>query len=129
MNDLILTSTEFTPFVFFQKSGVLLISGKVIPDSDIEFWDRISDWLSKYCQNPASKTLFRLKIDYLNTSSYKEILKILYRLEEIKDLGFFTSIEWEYVEGDQDMLEVGRDYEYLVQLPFEYIELSEVSCL
>jgi hypothetical protein len=85
--------------------------------------------LSKYCQNPASKTLFRLKIDYLNTSSYKEILKILYRLEEIKDFGFFTSIEWEYLEGDQDMLEVGRDYEYLVQLPFEYIELSEVSCL
>jgi hypothetical protein len=127
MKDLKLTSTESTPYVFFQNCGILEISGKVVPTSDIDFWTPISEWLNDYFENPAAKTLFRLKIDYLNTSSSNEILKMLYRLNDINDKGFNASVEWEYVEGDYDMLEVGRDYEHLVKVPFEYFVLSEVT--
>ncbi|MFY7667614.1 MAG: DUF1987 domain-containing protein [Crocinitomicaceae bacterium] len=129
MTELKLTQTESTPFVFFQKNGILEISGKVIPDSDIDFWTPISSWFNGYLENPAANTIFRLRIDYLNTSSSKEILHMLYRLNELKDRGFFASVQWEYNDGDFDMLEVGRDYEHMVKVPFEFLVLSENPCV
>lgn len=128
MKDLKLASTESTPSVFFQKCGILEISGKVIPNSDTDFWNSIGDWLTSYFNNPAPNTLIRFKIDYLNTSSSKEILKMLYRLNEIMERGFHASVEWEYAAGDHDMLEVGRDYAHLVKVPFQYCEMNELSC-
>ena len=125
MNDLKLTKTDSTPFVFFQKNGILEISGKVIPDAEIDFWSPISGWFNNYIDNPALNTVFRLRIDYLNTSSSKEILHMLYRLNELKDRGFFASVQWEYLDGDRDMLEVGRDYEHMVKVPFEFSVLTE----
>ncbi len=127
MKDLNLTQTESTPHVFFQKDGILEISGKVIPDSELDFWTPVSSWFNEYIKSPPTNTVFRLRIECLNTSSSKEILHMLYRLNELKDRGFFASVQWEYCEGDFDMLEVGRDYEHMVKVPFEFLVLSETS--
>jgi hypothetical protein len=127
MNDLNLKQTESTPSVFFQKKGKLEISGKVIPDSEVDFWAQIRFWFNQYIENPATNTIFQLQIDCLNTSSSKEILHMLYRLNELKDRGYFATVYWNYQEGDLDMLEVGRDYEHMVKVPFVFTSVAQES--
>ncbi|MFM7682775.1 MAG: DUF1987 domain-containing protein [Bacteroidota bacterium] len=129
MKDLNLTQTDSTPLVLFQENGNLEISGKVIPDSELDFWTPVSSWFNEYLQSPATNTIFRLRLVYLNTSSSKEILHMLYRLNELKERGFSASVQWEYNEGDFDMLEVGRDYEHMVKVPFDFLVLSENPCV
>lgn len=120
MNYLEILQTETTPFVYLNQNGEFEISGKVIPDSEIDFWLPIRAWFSEYMNNPSENTRFRIKIECLNTSSSKEILHILYRLNELKERGFSASVEWIYQDGDIDMLEVGRDYEHMVKVPFNF---------
>lgn len=125
MNDLKLKQTDSTPYILFQKNGTLEISGKVIPDAEVDFWTPVRSWFKEYMESPAQNTMFRLRIDYLNTSSSQEILHMLYRLNELKDKGFFASVQWDYHEGDIDMLEVGRDYEHMVKVPFVFSTFGE----
>lgn len=125
MIDLKIKQTESTPAVFLQESGNLEISGKVIPDIEIDFWSPIRIWFNDYVENPAKNTVFRIQIDYLNTSSSKEILQMLYRLNELKDRGYFASVQWIYHDADLDMLEVGRDYEHMVKVPFVFSAITE----
>jgi hypothetical protein len=125
MNDIKLSATNATPEIYFSKNGNLEITGKAIPDAEIDFWTPIQNWFSLYIDHPAKTTNFRLQIDYLNTSSSKEILQMLYRLNELKERGFDATVHWAYHECDIDMLEVGRDYEHMVKVPFVFLALSE----
>jgi hypothetical protein len=127
MSDLKLFSTSTTPSVSLCENGNLEIIGKVIPDADIDFWSPIRSWFDNYLKSPSKHTIFRLRLECLNTSSSKEILQLLYRLNELKELGFFATIEWNYVEGDFDMLEVGHDYELMVKIPFVFSLVIEGS--
>ena len=120
MNHLKLLHTETTPYVSLNQNGEFEISGKVIPDLEIDFWFPIRAWFNEYMINPSENTCFRIKIDCLNTSSSKEILHILYRLNELKERGLSASVEWIYKDGDMDMLEVGQDYEHMVKVPFNF---------
>ena len=37
-----------------------------------------------------------------------------------------VSVKWYYEEDDEDMLEAGEDYEAIIDLPFEMIEVEEI---
>ena len=124
MENLQIVATNSTPRVDFCSDGNLEISGKSIPDAEIDFWTPISNWFKDYLEAPAQKTTVRFQIDYLNTSSSKEILHMLYRLNELNERGFEATVHWSFYESDADMREVGRDYEHMVKVPFEFHEIS-----
>jgi hypothetical protein len=129
MEDLNITATSTTPKISFSKNGKMEIIGKAIPDSEENFWFKISSWFHLYMLTPARKTTFNLQIDYLNTSSSKEVLHLLYRLNELNDRGFEAQVVWFYNSNDYDMKEVGKDYEHMVKVPFLFksIEVPVLS--
>lgn len=120
MESLSITATSLTPSIHFDKSGVMEIHGKSIPENSDEFWAPIIEWFKNYVNNPAEKTIFKLDIAYLNISSSKNILHLLYHLNELNDRGFNSEVEWYYYMADRDMLEVGKDYEHMVRVPFTF---------
>ncbi len=124
MDNLFLVSTANSPLVLFEEEGKLLISGKVTPDTEDDFWTPIRKWLNCYTENPAKQTVFHFQLECLNTSSSKEILQILYGLNELNERGYNATVQWDFHNGDIDMLEVGRDYEHLVKVPFVFVSLS-----
>ncbi len=111
-----------TPKIKFDsKTGELSIEGKSFPpDVFMEFKD-VLEWLEKYIENPASKTLLSLKLDYFNTASSKIIMDILYKMEELYISGNDTLIKWLYPDDDEDMMETGREYAEIVNVPFEHV--------
>ncbi len=125
MEDLLINSTLTTPRISFSKDGLMEIIGKSIPDAESNFWSLVSEWFRIYMFSPATKTTFKLQIDYLNTSSSKEILHLLYRLNELKDRGLEAEVIWLFNLNDIDMQEVGKDYEHMVKVPFSFLKINE----
>jgi len=107
---------------FDAKTGKLLIEGRSIVENAIRFYEPIVEWISNYCENPASITELHLKMEYFNTSTSKYILSIIEKLSEIYHEGNDVKIIWYSV--DEDMEELGEDYKAMVDIPFTFLEYS-----
>jgi len=120
MEDLRIEGTPKTPAIHLDSaSGALEISGRSIPENSVEFYTKILAWLDTYAENPASKTIIDVKLEYFNTSSSKCLLDVFKRLENLKKKGSDVHIRWFYEEDDEDMLEAGEDYDSIIDLDFE----------
>jgi hypothetical protein len=124
MEDLNLEGTAKTPTVDFKSNGELLIKRRSIPENSIEFYKPIIDWISNYGSSSNGDTTVKIQLEYFNTSSSKCILDVFKKLESLSDNT--VKIKWYYEEDDEDMLEAGEDYEAIIDLPFEMIEVEEL---
>lgn len=121
MKALIIDATEKTPEIVLDPSvDKFEISGKSIPSDAERFFTPVLDWLETYMANPNRKTCIKFNLEFFNISSSKRILFILYRLNEMVEEGHNVSVEWCYAKNDDDMLEVGQDYAFMVKVPFQF---------
>ena len=107
MTDLFITASANSPFVHFRKSGEMEMSGKIILDQNAEFWSQLFSWINDYKNVLSSKTTFNLQIDYLNTSSLKELNKFLILITSLKSEDSELNIFWHYNQSDIYMKEIG----------------------
>jgi len=127
MEPLRIQATSKTPEVLLDASNeVFEIKGKSVPNDAEDFFHPITSWIEDYVSKPNTTTLFKIELEYFNISSSKRILNIFYKLHELIEKGFDLVVEWHYNEDEDDMLEVGEDYEFMVRIPFKYIKHSLV---
>ena len=124
MEDLKHEGSAKTPLVEFSSNGELLLKGRSIPENSIEFYKPLIEWLESYSESPNSTTVISVQLEYFNTSSSKCILDVFKKLESVS--GSEITVKWHYEEDDEDMLEAGEDYEAIIDLPFEMIEVEEI---
>lgn len=124
MEDLKQEGSAKTPVVEFSSNGELLLKGRSIPENSIEFYKPLIEWLESYSEAPNSTTVLSVQLEYFNTSSSKCILDVFKKLESIS--GSEITVKWHYEEDDEDMLEAGEDYEAIIDLAFEMIEVEEI---
>ncbi len=127
MENIFKEGTSKTPLVAFNSTtGTLLIKGRSIPENSIEFYKPLIDWIEQYADVAGAETVVNIQLEYFNTSSSKCILDVFKRLEDIRKLGKMVRIKWHYEIDDEDMLEAGEDYQAIIDLPFDMIEIEEV---
>ncbi len=79
--------------------------------------------MDQYAGSPASETILELSLEYFNTSSSKCLLDVFRKLEMLNSSGN-VAIRWYYDEEDEDMKEVGEDYQALLKVPISLIALE-----
>lgn len=122
MEILKIDGTKQTPEINFNpNTGVLIISGRSIPENTFEFFNPVLLWLEEYGQKAQSKTVINVDLEYFNTSSSKYILEIFKRLKNIANDGNDVLVKWFYEEDDEEMMETGEDYEDVSGLTFEIL--------
>lgn len=109
MENLTIGKTALTPQVHFQTNGILLIKGISTPENVQTFFQPVFDWLLAFKETKPEKVNFILEIDYLNSTSSKVVVELLFILNSIKKNGSDVEIVWRYEEEDEDMLELGQD--------------------
>ncbi len=120
-----LYKTERTPFISLNTNGEIKISGISIPEDSTAFYLPIIEWLRSYAKNPQPVTSAHFVFDYFNTSSSKDILEVFKALGAINDSGMSkVSIKWEFEDDDDDIRECGEDYQSIIGLDFEMIEVE-----
>ncbi len=114
--------THKTPRVYLEpETNTFELGGRSIPEDSVGFYKPILEWIDAYAENPNPKTEFKIELEYFNTSSSKNILEILKKLEAIFNKGNDVHITWYYDEDDEDMEETGEDYKALLQVPLELV--------
>lgn len=127
MENIKIEGTPKTPSVDFNAElGKVELKGRSIPENSVDFYNPLNKWIEDYGQSPQSVTTFDVKLEYFNTSSSKCILDLFKALEKINGNGTEVKINWYFEEDDEDMEEAGEDYQAIIQLPFNMIEVEEI---
>jgi hypothetical protein len=121
MEVLRIAPTDDSPEVVMDQEGNHFeISGKSLPEDVVDFYQPVLNWLAKYGEAPNPKTEFVFSLIYFNTASSKMILDILMILEEMVEQGHDVLVKWLSLDSDEDMQEAGREYEEMIDVPFEH---------
>ncbi len=108
--------TEDTPRVICSVDGKIYISGKSINEDPLAFYKPILDWIT---QLKAENIEINIQLEYLNTSSSKQIFNLLKTAKE-NQWKKSILIKWFYDMNDEDECELGKEFESLLELPFEF---------
>lgn len=120
METTIIEATKVSPKVELNPNGKVSLKGRSIVEDTVTFYKPVIDWADNVTCNEMTVSV---RLEYMNTSSSKQLLTILKTLASnpcIKSL----YVEWYYEEDDEDMLDMGKDYESIIHVPFDFYELS-----
>ncbi len=127
MDSINIEGTPKTPTISFDAaSGIIEIKGRSIPENSIEFYKPLVDWLDKFSDVATGVVNVNIQLEYFNTSSSKCILDVFKKLENLQNKNRAeVVINWYYEEDDEDMLEAGEDYQSILKIPFNMVEIAE----
>lgn len=120
-------SNESPGINFDKQNNKFMIFGKSFPEEAKRFFDPALMWLEEYLQNPNEETIFEIRLDYYNSATSTMLLEILYMLEKIVKAGKKVKVLWNYLEIDDDMLDAGKEYEEMLEIPFEFQAIKDTE--
>jgi len=121
MENLKIEATKYSPSMELTSEGVMTIRGRSIIEDPQLFYTPIVESI-KCCKSKKFTLTFQL--EYMNTSSSKVILNLLKTVKECYNRNDII-IKWFYDSDDEDMLDIGRDYESIICIPVDFYELCE----
>jgi hypothetical protein len=121
MDALIIEETKGTPYVRFYPYGKLYFEGRSLPEDPSKFYTPILEWIQN-CE--AENITLEMRIQYMNTSSTKEMYTFFKKITENKCIKN-ANVIWYYEEGDDDNYNTGREFESMTKIPFHFHEFAE----
>jgi hypothetical protein len=121
MSTTIIEATKTSPRVELNPYGKFILEGRSIVEDTVTFYQPIIDWVEKAA---CEEMNVEIRMEYLNTSSTRQLLALL---KAVAANPHFSSVnvKWYYEEDDEDILDLGKDYESLIHIPFEFQVTSE----
>jgi hypothetical protein len=102
------------------QESVLKMTGRSLPENAEAFYKPVLDWIREYIPTAAEKTILRVELEYFNSSSVKQLLSILIKLEDLRVMGKEVEVVWVYNQDDELMEMKGSELESIVELPFRF---------
>ncbi len=122
-----IASTEDSPEIIFDvEKNILLISGRSLPEDAFNFYAPILKWMKEYINEPNQNSELILNLDYFNSSSVKQIMRLFTIFEELGASGKDAKIIWKYSLSD-DLMEIkGQEFKSMItKVPFELVKIVE----
>jgi sulfur relay (sulfurtransferase) DsrC/TusE family protein len=118
-------STKCTPEISLDPAGIIKITGRSINENVSGFSEQIDEWIDDYISNPAEITTIDIYLEYFNSVNFKIYFNLLKKIGSIRMINKKYSINWYYEEGDEDILEKGEDISSALNIPFNFIMISD----
>ena len=122
----IITATETTPEVFLDPEGIIRFTGRLFSSNTKDFFSPIEEWIAQYIKNQATSTSVEICLEYINSAGIKSLFSLIGNIADlhIENHKKFV-INWYYHEDDQSMYEDGEFFSSTLNLPFNFIEISD----
>ena len=114
-------ATKYSPMVELSDDGQMIIKGRSILEDPLAFFDKIIGWIKN---NATKKFTLEIHLEYMNTSSSKLLLKLLKAVKD-KYNANEVYITWYYETNDEDMYDLAKDFETLICIPIDFVEVDE----
>lgn len=116
-----------TPFIHINyDTGHFEMKGVSHPENVFTFYNPVYEAIRVLAKAPLQEIMADFSMEYFNTSSARCIFMILKELKAISRTGKNVKVNWHYEENDDDMLETGEDFQELIEMPFNFIEVEDV---
>ena len=116
MKNLEIKPSSSTPAVMFLKTGILIISGRSMAEDSAGFYQPIIDRMKEFIGLNHSIQI-TVEMEYVNTASSKMLLELL---KIPIEANIPTTITWNYEEDDDDHLDLGKYYEEILGVEFNF---------
>lgn len=124
MDNFRIEAADDTPEIHLDAQNLFFrIAGTSTPENAVEFYAPVIDWIEANKNSLTDKLICEFNFKYLSSSSHKMIYEILSQLEELIHHGKGVEVIWKYKAIDEDMQEVGEDFQALLKIPFKFITL------
>jgi hypothetical protein len=123
---LFIQKTLNTPMIKFED-GVLVISGRSIPENALSFFEPLFKYIATYTKKPYPLTEVNILLEYANSSTNRSLMTVFTLLEKIYENGNNILVNWFYEIGDDLMFELGSDFKALLRIPFLLQEKEAVN--
>jgi hypothetical protein len=125
-NQKIILPTKSTPEVILDPKGIIKITGRLIPENAIEFFNPIDEWINEYFCNPSDITCIEICFEYINSEGIKHLLDFFHKIIHIhlSNNKNKLKIDWYYKDDDEDMLEKGTFFSSVLKVPFNLIKIT-----
>ena len=126
MKAYIKNATANSPKILFDpENNYFEISGDSRPEHVSDFYEPIYLWLDSYLaelisQNQKNEICLKIQLNYFNSASEKSLLRVAKKMFPYIEAGISVVIEWYSIEEDDDMLDVGEDFQELSKVPFVF---------
>lgn len=115
---LFIEKTRTTPVVSFEpEKNRFEISGVSFPEDSKAFFEPLVNYLNSAAGAITAEAVFDFKLDYFNTSSARCLLDVLFAIDRCYRLGKQVTINWYYNAGDEELREVGEEFDMLINCP------------
>lgn len=123
MKPLVLAAGDDVPEVNFNRNrSEFLIAGRSIPEDAFAFYSQIFEWLELYKINPNPSTTLRVRLEYYNTSSAKQLSKLFVLMQSIEG---DVKIIWNYDADDDETRLYGETYKRMFKMDFK---MEPIDC-
>jgi hypothetical protein len=113
-----------TPLIHLKPDGNMKISGRSIHENVAEFYQPLFDWVEEYMLDPPDTTCIDIQLEYFNSASAKYVIKLLQKFRQVLFKDKKLVINWFYEEGDEDILERGEYFSSVLDVRFNFVEVS-----
>ncbi len=121
MEQVIIKETKYSPRVELNPEGKIIIQGRSLIEDPHAFYNPIVTWAN----NCSSQNMeVEISLEYLNTSSSKYLFSLLRGVQDNYSIKT-ANVKWFYDEDDEDGLELGKEFESQIKIPFTFFACSE----
>ena len=114
-------ATDNSPEIILDASGIISITGKSRMEDASLFYDEIHEWVKIYTNECTALLTVKLDLTYFNSTSAKQLLKLLMTIHESKVQG---KVIWFYPQDNEILFERGQELEIMLDIPFEFHSYS-----
>lgn len=118
MENITLNKTDISPEVKLDIIGQISISGMSMMEDPSEFYSEVLSWVNEYINSGNNKLNIIFELSYFNSSSAKQILKLLMTIDEAE---IDSKVIWNYPADNEFLKERGEEFAIMLDLPFEYV--------
>jgi len=111
-----LDNFDQTSVHFDEENGSLRIAGISMMEDSLGFYAETKNKIDAYLLNSNSSVTVEFELTYFNSSSAKQFIQILSRLENNRG-----SVLWKYPKDNTIMEDRGKELEILLDVPFKFI--------
>lgn len=127
MERLQIEATKSSPEVDFNcETGILKIKGQSYPENAFRFYEPLFDWIDDYFEINSDDAQMDISLIYLNTSSVKCLMDIIYKFEQAAQKGRKVKINWYYKSNNRNIFECGKEFEEDLEEDLEFNLIEEV---
>lgn len=117
--ELYIPATDETPEVSLtRQKNRSYISGRSLPENAFEFYRPLINWVNHHSSKIDRVFEIEFKFDYFNSSSGRYLFEMLTQLEK-NPKKQYIKILWIVEDGDDLMLEKGKELKSLLDLNFD----------